>query len=402
MMHSVQAHEADAGLARNPQFCERDASTFPLDICFAIPHGGSSHGDVYLAFSGKFEQKRGWAAAGPGTVMSDAVMFVFYPSENMQNLTIGVRSATGHYPPELDDRLFSKLETSYNAFDASTGLYEASLICRGCATDLQRRHLSAEGEAWIWAYNYLQEIQSDDPSFGLGLHSHYDSFHFNVHSSGSDDQTGQLRVSSERESRLLEGDHEDSGWSTESPSLGILHGTLMTLAFLVAFPSGAAVMRSRAASSFSLHVCIQLGGVLLCLCGATAIVVHIGLSALTSHVSTHTALGLLLVISVCTQVATGYLHHVRYVRTHSRSTVTHVHVFAGRASIVLGFANTATGLTGTFLFKHAIAAWVAVAAVLLLWLSLFLWLQQRRSSNHAGDKKAEADYELVVQQMDDD
>lgn len=86
---------------------------------------------------------------------------------------IDLSSISGHYPPELDDRLFSKLETSYNAFDASTGLYEASLICRGCATDLQRRHLSAEGEAWIWAYNYLQEIQSDDPSFGLGLHSHY-------------------------------------------------------------------------------------------------------------------------------------------------------------------------------------------------------------------------------------
>ncbi|KAF2771174.1 hypothetical protein EJ03DRAFT_36269 [Teratosphaeria nubilosa] len=346
---AVQTYAVDGATPnanRNPQLCIKDTSTFPLDLCLAIPDGSASEGDVQLAFSGLFEQQRGWAAVGPGTSMNDGLMFVFYPSGSSQNLTIGVRSTTGHYPPELDERLTSRLEVSYNSFDASNGLYEAGLICRGCAQHLRSRHAQAISEAWIWSFNYLQETQTDDADIGLGLHSHYDTFSFDVlssdkqHNGPVDDQLRQLRISSDRSSRLVVSSHDRSHSRFGVPSLGLIHGALMALAFLVAFPSGAIVMRYRAAMSFPLHIALQLGGVLLCLGGLLAIVLHIGLSQWTWH--THTVLGLLLVISVVAQVITGYLHHVRFAQTHARSNFTHVHMFAGRTSIILGFANTAT------------------------------------------------------------
>ena len=63
------------------QFCVQD-ELWDVDLCVALPMNSKNLTNIALLVSGKFPGNRGWAAVGPGSQMADALMFVFYPSED--------------------------------------------------------------------------------------------------------------------------------------------------------------------------------------------------------------------------------------------------------------------------------------------------------------------------------
>lgn len=70
----------------HPQFCTKN-DIWALDACVAISKIAANNGDVHFAFSAAFKSGKGWLAFGPGTRMSNGLMFVFYPSANADGLS---------------------------------------------------------------------------------------------------------------------------------------------------------------------------------------------------------------------------------------------------------------------------------------------------------------------------
>lgn len=76
-------HSALNQVAGAAQFCAKD-DVWGVDVCSAFGVSSTDATTLHLAFSGHFREKKGWAAVGPGTVMGDALMFVFYPSDQAE------------------------------------------------------------------------------------------------------------------------------------------------------------------------------------------------------------------------------------------------------------------------------------------------------------------------------
>lgn len=92
----------------------------------------------------------------------------------------------------------------------------------------------------------------------------------------------------------------------------------------------------------------------------------------------------------------GYLHHVKYVQFQRRTTISHWHIWFGRAILVLGWVNIAGGL---YLRREGIAVWL-VWGVLLAAAGYILWkptmvTERLRRIQEGDDDASDAQYELV-------
>lgn len=145
-----------------------------------------------------------------------------------------------------------------------------------------------------------------------------------------------------------------------------IHGTLMILSFLCfTIDIGAIIMKLP--TSFTIHWIIQLFAALLCTSGS---ILGIWMSRRDQPVSrdngsflsslrfttrcilsdflrkesgmraSHQYLGIFAYFMISAQMGTGYLHHRIFIRTSRRSTVSHIHIWAGRLIWGLGSLNS--------------------------------------------------------------
>lgn len=73
------------------RYCQRHEA-FNVDMCMAFSRPLGDDRGYRLRFSGHFPQGRGWGAFAYGSVMDGAVMFLFYPNQENDGLTVGLRS----------------------------------------------------------------------------------------------------------------------------------------------------------------------------------------------------------------------------------------------------------------------------------------------------------------------
>ncbi|KAK5659321.1 hypothetical protein OQA88_1414 [Cercophora sp. LCS_1] len=128
------------------------------------------------------------------------------------------------------------------------------------------------------------------------------------------------------------------------PNLAKAHGIVMGLAFVIAMPLGAFLVRTlRCKYTVWIHAVCQLTAVVLMVTGlATGIRLAKIIDML--HDNSHTILGTAIVAGLFLQPFLGYIHHRRYLKTKRPTAWGAFHVWYGRALIILGIINGGLGL----------------------------------------------------------
>ncbi|OTB15319.1 hypothetical protein K445DRAFT_22808 [Daldinia sp. EC12] len=354
-----------------------------IDICMRFSSASHDTLSYHLAFSGKFSRGLGWTAFGRGHAMDGALMFLFYPNDALDGLTVSVRSTTGHYPPALSDfhSRLSLLQTSLT----SDGYYVAEVICHACRLDDEQ---SAD-ESWIWSANTNQKMQTSDVHAELQLHTAYDFISVIVQ---SDDvlNGASLNVTSDRSSSVKQttGQNENP-----APSAWIIsHAVLMMGSFLVLYPIGILAVALGKRCSFLVHVSVQPFATGCVLLGVTLGLTQSGFLRHKGYASllAHGTIGLVIFALLLLQIVLGLRHHQIFVKTHAPTVFLRYHkhigfivVAGGATNILLGLYISNSSLPGTPL--------IIVGLVCVMWLSLLLLAKHWRSRQLVVEKQYRED-----------
>ncbi|KAF2100260.1 CBD9-like protein [Rhizodiscina lignyota] len=341
------------------------------DVCIALSsfyNETASSNDLNVHMSARFKNNEGWAALGTGVIMHDSLMFVMYPTKDKKDVILSVRTTTEHYAPKKADK-----PPEYTVIQSSeeSGLYDLQFVCHACdqwrgnGIDFTRR------SRFIYAAYAGSGFSSSDEAFPMKKHSNYGVFYVNMASIRAEKSTipeiaDNGRVSTIPLSSDPEGEEEPS--PAASSWLFPIHGFVLSLAFLVLMPLGAALLRAGVEGAFVLHWKIQLAAAALAIIG-----VALGIFKSWSHplnigssFGVHKLLGGLLFLSVLAQPALGYVHHRIYLSVKGPTTPGRIHRWAGRGILIGGWINVNFGLyiAGSSLWIRILALVFTAVAVL--------------------------------------
>jgi hypothetical protein len=133
--------------------------------------------------------------------------------------------------------------------------------------------------------------------------------------------------------------HDDVEW------VPVLHGVIMSLAFILVFPTGALLMRLLRKMGVLFHAGVQSLGLVLAVVGfGTGVYIGRQYNRSRRFGTCHQALGLLVFAALLVQVGLGVMQHRVYRRTKRETMLGVVHRFLGPAIVILGLVNGGLGL----------------------------------------------------------
>jgi len=164
-----------------------------------------------------------------------------------------------------------------------------------------------------------------------------------------------------------------------------MHGFLMTLSFLLAYPLAIYLLRSprttAAGTAFNHHWTLNALSSVSVSIGAL-----IGFMNSRSISIPHQYLGILIICALATQTVLGWRHHVVFVASNGRKTwMSAVHVWLGRVILPLGMLNVITGLLLRQYGWLTISLCIALAVVEIVVLTLVVG--QARNRRPGGMQK---------------
>ncbi|KAI5926342.1 hypothetical protein F4810DRAFT_591419 [Camillea tinctor] len=358
-------------LALTPLTTADPVSYCPADeICYQVgvptSSAASGSGNIYLQLRAPTSYT--WVALGTGSSMTGANMFVLYTSGSGSNVTISPRLGSGHVPPAYDSAADVEL---LDGSGVEAGVMTANVRCGSCASWAGgSMSLSGSSTDWIAAWRAGGALASDDVQASIERHDAHDSFTFDLAQAQVDSDANPYTGAASSEGDTAAGSGSGAGaaagapwYLREIPALEAAHGIIMAVVMVVMFPLGSLLM--PVFGKWWLHGAWQAVAWLAMWAGfAIGIVLaqRTGIN-FTTH---HTNLGTAVVALFGVQPALGYLHHMHYVRAQSRGVVSHVHVWYGRALMILGIVNGGLGLllAGS---RHAlVVAYAVVAAVVFV------------------------------------
>ncbi|KAK3343679.1 hypothetical protein B0T25DRAFT_508652 [Lasiosphaeria hispida] len=408
------------------QYCRFGYPAGEADFCLSLSttlNTTTSAHDVYLTLRVPRSSPHGWTAVGTGPRMAGSLMFIVYGSPTSAAPVLSIRTADGHHQPRAlaDASSLHLLHAKWTPLltprhdDAAdyprppsspaTHTADIALACYACtaawpslngATPLS---LGAS-QPWIWAWNDRQEFPSPSPAVSthLEMHRHHSGSGgfgaFYVDMARSLSPVQQVAPITPGVARL--GTSDDpigvggllaSFW--ERPAARV-HGVLMGLAFLVAFPAGAAIIRTGGGRAFARHWVLQAGGTGLAWAGAGVGAVMTGGRVPRT---VHEWIGAVVVLAVSGQAVLGWRHHVAFLRVRRRMCISHAHVWLGRGVLVVRWVNVWTGviLAGHRKFGLAIGIVSALMLVDVVVVGLWLWRTWRQPARRpVSDGQAEA------------
>ncbi|RMJ25535.1 integral membrane protein [Aspergillus sp. HF37] len=146
------------------------------------------------------------------------------------------------------------------------------------------------------------------------------------------------------------------------PDVSILqraHGTVMGIAVVLMFPFGALTMRLlQVRGVMWLHMAWQVVSLLLLTAGfGMGVNMAKKLGVIYDHPAKHhTLFGTVLFALFWVQPFFGLAHHFLFIKKHSRTAVSHVHIWYGRALFIMAIVNGGLGLHLAALFGHRTVA----------------------------------------------
>ncbi|KAL4943968.1 hypothetical protein BDV06DRAFT_234084 [Aspergillus oleicola] len=292
------------------------------------PDSTVSSGSGPLLFQIRAPTSFEWVALGQGTQMAGADIFVLY-SASSNNVTISPRSGTGHVPPQYNsDAQLSLLDGS----GIQDGVMTANVRCDTCS-------YSADSQ-WIFAYKSGAALDSESLEADISIHDDFGGTTVALPNAVSRSDNPFLNYdpsSPSNESSEIGGD------AGSGANLLIVHGVIMSIAFVILFPS------------FGLLIALPIGGVVVKL--------HAPLQVLTLFLAiagmglgiqmgrdndimddVHPILGLIVIgLLILFQPAMGLLQHLHFRRTGGKSIFAILHRWLGRLAIILGVVTGGLG-----------------------------------------------------------
>ncbi|KAK1574206.1 uncharacterized protein LY79DRAFT_377975 [Colletotrichum navitas] len=394
------------------------AADFCLGLATSRNTSTGAH-DVYLTLTHTRPRRSavGWTAVGTGDSMTGSLMFIIYgdPASGERPI-VSIRAGTGHHQPQLLTRAqmsggdLRVLRSDWVPATARQSVTASiSLVCYSCTlwagdgAGSGTLSATATAQPWIWAWNKAQAFDVYSYDAHLRMHAHHAGNggwgRFYVDMARADQSAGahlpslpviRPGVAALGASELPSG-LGLAGWMPGSPMLR-LHGILMALAFLVAFPAGVVAMRSGSRRAFTYHWMLQA-------LASTAVAggVAAGLALQREINTVHQFLGLALAGAVGLQAFLGWKHHVDFVRIRRRTYISYAHIWIGRLVMLGGQANLLLGLLlgGVVgLLVGLVAAFIALQSSLLA-----IWVRRRTKAAEAEARVAKYD---VLEAHDDE
>ncbi|UNI14773.1 hypothetical protein JDV02_001370 [Purpureocillium takamizusanense] len=348
------------------------------DVCFqfAVPEAAASSGSGNVYFQLRARSSVSWAALGIGSQMNGATMFVMYADGN-NNVTLSTRRGTGHVEPRYSRMANVELLGGSGIIDGSM---VANVRCSDCA------NLKLSGvSSWVSAWKRGSPMNDKSTSASIQYHDSHNSFNVNLGRATVSADANPFTNSSSNPGGSNGGNNGGGiiapGASGGGPSTNTLinaHGILMTIIFVVGYPIGA--MLSPFVGSWVVHATWQTL-VFFGMWAGFALGIIICSRIGFFFQNTHTQLGVFVVSLMGLQPIFGFLHHRHYLRNRRRGIISHVHIWYGRALIVIGVVNGGLGLqlagsSQTFVTAYIVVSAVVAAAYLAL--SAFALFRRRR------------------------
>ncbi|KAL1614913.1 hypothetical protein SLS54_009362 [Diplodia seriata] len=263
-------------------------------------------------------------------------MFVFYPDEQHNGLTVSVRSTSGHYPPQLSSP-HSNLSVLQTSVDGE-GYYNAEVKCKSCRASSNEK----DGyEHWLWSANDYQTLRTAEVDAPLQMHTLYVPPFAEVASGRFEtiveqSPSGNLTRAGDRTSMGIKGP------PASSKDLIRAHGALMLLAFLAIYPAGVLGILHGGKRAFWMHAGAQATATACALVAGTFAIFAPPVHSRTGPLLlSHRVFGSAVLIVVVAQGGIGYMHHRTFVLTRERSHWSRWHRPLGYVVLLFGFANAA-------------------------------------------------------------
>jgi len=365
--HVIAALNPVDTLARGVYFIGTDMTLPGQEYVVAINIVPST-GDIFIHMSAdaainSSQPAFSWMGVGFGSRMQDTFMFIAYPSKNGTGLTISPRRARGHSEPEhMPDVVIKKIFDDAYAPHANTvgyGVMIAHAVCRNCtALILDKVDLDSKAQPFIYALGAAPKIsdplQSDYPSAGLRMHAFRGHFLADMTFATSPETHARVPHPNDpggSPSGVADTNFASAfsttpyGASNDTEWAPVLHGVLMSLAFVLIFPLGAVLMRLLKRFGFVVHISLQILGSTVVVIGVAAgVYVSKRYNQTRGFGASHQVLGLVVFAALIVQVMLGSAHHRLYVRLRKETTIGVAHRCLGPAVIVLGLVNGGLGL----------------------------------------------------------
>ncbi|KAG5952769.1 hypothetical protein E4U53_008098 [Claviceps sorghi] len=333
------------------------------DICFqwGAPEAAirSDFGNVY--FQLRAPTTYSWFALGSGSAMRGASIFVVYQNGD-NNVTLSTRSGQGHFMPDFTARSDVELLPGSGITD---GNMVANVRCNRCS-DID----ISSSSPWIAAWKAGAPLDSASPSANIMEHDGHTQFAVNL---------AQASIASDSNpflSNLINTGTVGSGGNGPTPtgSSGLVvqqgsgqnknlqnaHGIIMAIVFIGGYPLGASLI--PLIGNWLLHASWQLLAFLGMWAGF-----GLGYTVATRDGSfckdTHTQLGLAVCVLMVVQPVLGWIHHRQFVKTRSRGIFSHLHIWYGRAIMILGIVNGGLGLNATNQSASFVIAYSVLAGI---------------------------------------
>ncbi|KAI9369153.1 hypothetical protein BJX61DRAFT_536652 [Aspergillus egyptiacus] len=300
------------------------------DIFYSItvPERTATSGSGPVLFQIRAPTTLEWVALGQGTRMAGADIYILYASSS-RNVTISPRSGTDHIPPKYNPQAqVSLLEGS----GIQDGLMTANVRCDSCSY--------SSNSPWIFAFKGGQPLNSNDMEAGISFHDDFGNTRVELSNAVSAVANPLLGYDPSSPSNQPA---EVGGNAENAATLLIAHGVIMSVAFLLLFPS------------FALMTAIPIPGIIVKVHGPLQILtlfLAIAGMALGIKLGTdkdimddaHPILGLVLLgLLVMFQPAMGLVQHLHFRRNGGKGAFAYLHRWLGRLSLILGMVTGGLG-----------------------------------------------------------
>ncbi|KAH8766305.1 integral membrane protein-like protein [Hyaloscypha sp. PMI_1271] len=351
----------------------------------------TSSGGIYFQLSAPRSYQ--WVGLGIGGQMQGASIFVMY-ANGLGNVTISARDGgQGHVEPTQDSNLQSGVTLL-----AGSGIVDGRMIANvHCTTCKLGSSRTSTASPWICAWNEGLAINSQSTSYIITQHAANNMRQFDLDLSTaviSSDNNPFVSSSSSSSTGTGTGSCSaaTSGSSSSGASAGnsgvtavgntfkaitnyqTAHGVIMGATVVLLLPLGAMFMRLGA--SIYLHGVWQLFALCAMLCGFG---LGIKLAQMRSllYNTTHTIFGTVIIGLFLLQPLFGLAHHIQYKRTSTRSPVSYLHIWYGRALIICGIVNGGLGLQLASNSKGGMVGYSVVAGVVGVLYSLLAVVKRK-------------------------
>ncbi|RYP04208.1 hypothetical protein DL764_004598 [Monosporascus ibericus] len=330
------------------------------DVCYsiAVPERSASSGSGNIYIQLRAPTTYQWIGLGQGSGMTGANMFLLY-ADGTGNVTVSPRAGTGRVPPlENPNTEIEVLAGSGIVEDGSGGeMMVANFRCGNCDSWAGgQMSLTGTATSWIVAWREGPALNTLDRDAAIQQHDSVGQFTLDLTQAtvgedsnpyvggrgGGPQNSDSSGDGSEGVGAPANGDGAVTPVGVNRSLVRILtaHWVIMFIVWLILFPLGSVLMPLF--GNWIFHATWQSVTFVLMWVGFA--LGRFAFNRFGETGSTHTNFGTVIVCLMVLQPIGGYMHHRYFLQHKRRGAISHVHIWYGRALMLMGVVNGGLGI----------------------------------------------------------